>query len=487
MNKIYIILLLLIAVLPATAQKITFPENITYSANINQKENHLHINLDINLDNVHIPRQEMVVLTPVLVTENNIEYHLAPAVIAGTTRYKAINRLLGYGNQVFGQVPRALVKRKNGSAQKATLTYVIPYEDWMRGADMYLYGDASGCVNCGNTEKKYLVQNNIVEPLPPLFTPQYQVSYIVPEAEVKMRSENFVARINYQVNRFELLPNYGNNATVLKEVDDLIRELQNDPDLTITQHKVTGYASPEGNFNSNLTLSANRAKSFMDYLQQKYKWDTNRISHSGKGEDWAGLREALANATGISHHDEVISIIDNTPDIAKRKQALKSLAGGSVYAALLKEIYPLLRRNEFEVSYIARDFNVNEARQVIRTRPQLLSLNEMFLVANSYPKDSKEFKEVFEIAARMFPENPIGKVNTAAMEIETGSVGRAIEHLKGIENPESWNNLGVAYAQQKNFTLARQYLKRAVQAGNTNAAHNLDQLEKKEENDKYYK
>lgn len=481
MKKLYFTIIFLCAILSGIAADIVYPQHVKYSFAAERTGNTLNIEMDIMLDSVQIPNQGMLVLTPVVVAQNEAKYHLAPAVVAGAKRYKAVERLLAYGNPVFEQEPQAFVKRK-GRSQTISLLYTIPYESWVHGADIYIYGNASGCVNCDNAQGQDLVATNIAPPLPPLFTPEYLISYIVPEAEIKERSETFVARINYVVDRYELLPNFKSNAIILREVDAVIRELQSDPDLTITHHTVTGYASPEGNFNSNITLSRNRAKSFMDYLQQKYNWDTAKIKHDGKGEDWAGLRKAVVDNPNIPRRDEVIAIIDNMPNIVNRKRALETLDGGRVYAMLLQDVYPPLRRNEFEVSYIARPFNINEAKEIIRTRPQLLNLNEMFLVANSYPKDSKEFKEVFDIAVRMFPDNVVSKINAAAMEIETGSTQRAIERLEGIDTPEAWNNLGVAYGLLENFDTARKYFQKAIEAGNENAEQNLEQLNKKEEN-----
>lgn len=473
--------MLLAVALNIAAQPLTSPENISYTAQARKEGGYFHITFDIVLKD-HIRSQEMVILTPIFVNGDQIRQQLAPAVIAGPKRYRVIKRLLAYDNPVFEQTPQVLIKRKR-SPQAVSLSYAIPYEEWMPGADLLLATDENGCVNCGNIHNQYVVTQGV---LPPLFTPEYRVSYITPVAEVKERSETFIARINYVVDRYELLPNFKNNATVLREVDAVINELLNDPYLTITHHTVTGYASPEGRFNSNITLSKNRAKSFMDYLQRKYGWDTSQISHDGKGEDWEGLRKAVSETAGFAYRDEVIRIIDNTPDIARRKQRLQALDGGRVYKMMLQDLYPPLRRNEFEVSYIARAFNVDEAREIIRKRPQLLNLNEMFMVANSYPKDSKEFKEVFDIAVRMYPDNIISKINAGAMEIETNSTDRAIERLKGIETAEAWNNLGVAYIHKGNPDLARQYFERAAKAGNANATHNLDQLKKKEENQKMY-
>ncbi len=65
-----------------------------------------------------------------------------------------------------------------------------------------------------------------------------------------------------------------------------------------------------------------------------------------------------------------------------------------------------------KVNYEVRDFSVEEAKEIIKTRPQNLSLNEMFLVANTYPTGS-EFIDVFETAVRMYPQSEIANINAA--------------------------------------------------------------------------
>ena len=52
----------------------------------------------------------------------------------------------------------------------------------------------------------------------------------------------------------------------------------------------------------------------------------------------------------------------------------------------------------------------------------------------------------------------------------------AISRLQGINLPEAWNNLGVAYAMKKDYTTAMQYFDQAAQAGMQDAAANRDEL-----------
>ena len=101
-----------------------------------------------------------------------------------------------------------------------------------------------------------------------------------------------------------------------------------------------------------------------------------------EGEDWIGLRNTI-KASNLSDRDEILKVLDIS-DINKRKAQLKALNGGRTYRMLLDDYYPALRRIDYTLAYIARPFDVNEAKQVIKTKPQYLSLNEMFVVANTY-------------------------------------------------------------------------------------------------------
>ena len=172
--------------------------------------------------------------------------------------------------------------------------------------------------------------------------------------------------------------------------------------------------------------------------------DPSLMKVNWMGEDWIGLRQEVTKSD-LANKKEILEILD-IQDINKRKAKLHALNGGRTYKILLDKYYPPLRRIDYTLAYIARPFDVNEAKQVIKTKPQYLSLNEMFLVANSYDKGSDQFKEVFDIA------------------------------VQGINLPEAWNNLGVAYAMKKDYTTAMQYFDQAAQAGMQDAAANRDEL-----------
>ena len=100
-------------------------------------------------------------------------------------------------------------------------------------------------------------------------------------------------------------------------------------------------------------------------------------------EDWAGLRAYVAK-NDLPLKEEILSIIDkNESDFDVKEERIKALDGGKVYAALLQDCYPALRHSDYTVRYVVRGFDVEEAKQIIKLRPQQLSLQEMFLVAQT--------------------------------------------------------------------------------------------------------
>lgn len=454
------------------AQHVTPNEIILDGVTVKKEGNNVVMNVTINLDNLDLSSQQMVVLTPEVRSGNGlISHRFQPLVITGAIRNKALERAIDFNNFTFEQTPVQIIRRHNKRSQSIPLTLYLPYEKWMSDAGFFINEDMLGCA-CDSIMKH---ESNIKSPL--LFEPVYQFSYITPPVEsVKQRDETYAARLNFELAKYNLLRDFKNNAEVLKEVDTIINEIRNDSNLTVTNFTITGYASPEGNEQSNMKLSENRAFAFVDYLKDKYEINPSDIETTWKGEDWEELRRVV-EASVIADKNAVLAALDE-PDNFQRKSKLKMISGGDTYRMLLREYYPPLRRNEYTVSYVARPFSLDEAKQLIYTKPQHLSLNEMFLVANTYPAGSSDFKEVFYIASHLYPDNPVAQLNTATLELENGHIDLAIERLSKIDMSQAWNNLGIAYALKGDYRQAGDYFRRAVESGDQTASHNLSQLAK---------
>ena len=144
------------------------------------------------------------------------------------------------------------------------------------------------------------------------------------------------------------------------------------------------------------------------------------------------------------------------------------------YRMMLQAWYPALRHSDYVVTYHVRPFSVEEAKALLYTKPQQLSLEEMFLVAQTYEPGSKEFNEVFEIAVRMFPDDPTANLNVACAMIESGQYGRAEVYLAKAGNlPEAVHARGVMAARQGREDEARRLFGQADKAGVKAATENL--------------
>lgn len=434
--------------------------------------------MEIDVSELRINRNDLILVTPVLISNETGDFtELEPLAVVGKLRNRILNRPFTWeGKPVLPTSESNRVVRTNGTSQKLHYHASVPFNEWQRNARLEFKTEVIGCADCSD-----LLANRIINPkiLPDLFKPDYHLMYITPEVEeIKQRKESYSAHLNYIVGRWDLLPHIENNAHELARVDQIIHELQEDKDLTITEFTISGYASPEDTQERNLRLSQRRAETFANYMVNKHGYNTNQFTVEWHGEDWDGLKEAVLTSS-IENKEEIIKIIDSEPNVDARDALLTALDNGRTYNRLLREFYPLLRRNEYHITFVSRPFNVQEAANILKTRPKLLSLNEIFLVAQTFPEDSPQYKEAFDIAADTFPDNPLANINAAVGQLRSNNPDGALARLNKVtDHPVAWNLLGVAHAMKGELDQAKDYLNRAVQNGDKNARHNLDELEK---------
>jgi tetratricopeptide (TPR) repeat protein len=148
---------------------------------------------------------------------------------------------------------------------------------------------------------------------------------------------------------------------------------------------------------------------------------------------------------------------------------------------MYEELYPKLRRVVCEVNYTVKDFSLEEAKENLTIAPQLLSLNEMYIVANTYEPGSPEFLKVFEVAREEFPDDPVANLNGAAAALAKNNLREAERYLKLADpsTPAYANNMGVFLMLKGNYREAEKYLKRAEQEGIADASINSRELKKK--------
>lgn len=400
-------------------------------------------------------------ITPVIRQQNgNIEKRLPSVTFAGRNAY--------YSDLRNGDVPN-LYKRNS----KETVKYSedTAYEPWMEHSTL-VFECITGC--CGD-EQASMVPMAEMNYAAPVFSPQY--SFIQPAAvSSKLFNLEGQAFISFPVNKTEISPDYMSNPAELKKILDTIDAVRDNKDAKVKKISLCGYASPEGPYENNVRLAEGRTVALREYVRQLYEFPENLFTVSSVPEDWKGLREAVAKSE-LADKQQIIEFIDSEYPIGKRNDRLRQLFP-ETYPYLLKYIYPGLRHTDYVVNYEVRRYtDINEIREVLKTRPQNLSLNEFFLAAQSYKPGTPEYNEVFDVAVRMYPKDPVANINAAMAAIERGDLVGAKAFLDRVEgNPQADYARGILAAKQGDLEKATFFLRKVNSPAASNALEQIDKI-----------
>lgn len=465
---------------PLLAQTLTQPSGIKITqaeALRNRKDGLAQLRMSVDLNDVRVGSNHSLVLTPIIVSANGQSRELPAVVMNGRKRHIIRKRERVAETAAYQAATDTTLRRYNKTAQSLVYDVAVPYENWMSRANIMVREEVLGCADCQIREADRPLLAGVFTPFYP---EQFYTSNVTPAAELrKERSEKFAATFTYRVNRTELLPNYADNARKLAEVDEVFATIKAKPNATVSYIDIAGYASPEGTTEGNMRLSKGRAEAFQNYLMNKHGLSRNQMRVNWYGSDWDGLLAVLDKTELISREDAgyLANLIrTGNRDDKMRKQVI-SYKYSVPYKVLLEEVYPSLRRNEYTVSYTISAFSLEEARRVIHTHPELMSLHEMYTVASSYPARSAERKQALDIAYKFFPDAPESRINRSEWLIEAGEYAEALRLLDGLNTPEANNNRGVCYAKQEKATEALPYFESAARVGNQAATVNLKQLQ----------
>ena len=317
--------------------------------------------------------------------------------------------------------------------------------------------------------KPVVVEVPVVIEKPAPYTPSYELAYIEPQAEKeKSRHLSGQAYLSFLVNKTDIRRDYRNNAVELSKVEETINVVRKDPNTTITHIDIHGYASPEGSFANNKRLAEGRAQAFKDYVQQLIDLPANIFSVASTPEDWEGLVSKI-------DHPAILDIAKSDAEPDAKERLLKQRYPAQ-WKQLLADVFPTLRHSDYRVSYTIRPFTVEEARDIIRTKPQQLSLNEMFLVANTYAPGSKDYDDVFETAVRMYPADETANLNAAVIALRKDNLEVASRYLtKAGNSAEAQNARGVLAAKQGDYSAAEAAFGLSTIK---EAKHNLEELQR---------
>lgn len=424
-------------------------------------EQTMQVRMTLIPNEFNIKYNQDVTITPVIRQENGEVYKDLPSLtFAGRNAY--------YYDIRDGQ--QGVYKR--GSKEPVNYVQEFAYEPWMEHSRLE-FRCTTGC--CGK-QKIQDVAMATMDYVAPEFIPTY--TYVRPTAEgSKLFDIHGQAFINFPVNKTVIYPEYMTNPTELKKILNSIDAVRDNKDATVKHIGLTGYASPEGPYENNVRLAKGRTEALREYIRSQYNFPGNIFTTNSVPEDWEGLKAAVEK-TALPDRDAILKFIDSGYPIEKRNDELRRLFPES-YAYLLREVYPGLRHTDYVVNYEVRKYtDVNEIRRILKTRPQNLSLNEFFLCAQSYKPGTPEFDEVFDVAVRMYPDNPVANLNAGLSAISRGDLKSAETFLKRAGNsPDADYARGILAGKQGDYDKALTLLNKAGTPAAMQAAADIEKIQ----------
>lgn len=426
----------------------------------------LVVSMEFVLDELDLKADQLMAFQPVITSaDGSREMPLTPFLVTGRRAHIYHERA---GSDAY---PDAVeMRRRNGTAQTYAYTDVAVYQPWMKGASLAVMQDLCAC---GDKLEQATAQTVRIDYDP---FDEVQYAFVTPPAEPrKLREVSGSALLNYRVNATAIDASYMENTAELDKIRGTINKVKEDPNVSITAISIHGYASPEGSYANNERLARERMQSLLDYVKGLHRFEGVRFDVSSTPEDWEGFRRRVSESS-LAHRDGILELIDGegTPD--EKEHRIRATYPDD-YRTLLTAIYPLLRHADYTVQYVVRPFTPEEAAEIFRTKPNQLSLEELYLLAQTYPAGSEEYNKVFLTAAYMYPGDAIANLNAANVSLRSRDDKAAERFLsRAGDSAEAENARGILCVLRGEIEAAIAHFARAAQGGLQLAADNLNLL-----------
>lgn len=425
----------------------------------------------LNLNNLKLKAEQQLILTPMLATDSDTTA-LQPIIINGRSQQIRMMRASKRSQKYTEGKEPIVVLRKNGTEQSINYSQTIIRKQPLESDVLQLFAaqDLCGCGDLQDQDRTLLANIDNLDAWMPAIT------FVKPAAEArKQRAEKGEAYLSFRVNKTDIVVDLFDNTRELAKITKTIDLVRDDKNVEITGINIHGFASPDGPYANNERLARERAASLKNYVSHLYTIDNKLFSSNSTPEDWDGFRHKVQQSQ-LANKEEILKISKSNLAPDDKDKRIRQLYPQD-YAVIMSDIYPRLRHSDYTVSYIVRPFSVEEAKQILRTRPQQLSLQEMFLVAQTMEEGSAEFNEVFDIAVRMFPDDPTANLNAACADLQRRDIASAEKHLQKAGNSaEALNARGALAVMKKDYALARQLFADAAAAGSDDAKANANRI-----------
>lgn len=423
-------------------------------------DGNLYVDIDIDFSALNIKSTQVVVLTPIIVNGDN-SHELKSIAVYGR------NRRIYYlrNEEERPTTSEDVILTPKGAEGVVAYNTSVYFAAWMDGCRVELLRTDYGC--CGMPQT--IARESFVDRFP-IESYYPELIYLRPEHEaVKIRQISGSAFVDFPVSQTVIYPDYRNNVAELAKITGTIDSVKNDKDVTIKSISIKGFASPESPYSNNTRLAKGRTEALREYVENMYHFDNGFIKTDFEPEDWAGL-ERYVEASSLPHKSEILEAIRSDRDPDTKEWIIKS-NWRDEYRLLLDNCYPALRHSDYVIEYEIQSYSTPEdIERILHTAPQNLSLEEFYILAQTYEPGSDKFNELFEVAVRMYPNDAVANLNAANSAMLKGDYPSALRYLdKAGDMPEAIYARGVLEVYMENNAAAKPYFVEAQRQGITQA------------------
>lgn len=419
-----------------------------------------------------VPAMQSVVLVPVLedtVTLRNVEL---PMIFINSR-----NQQIYFERSLKNEYPEALAFRKK-KGKNLDIDYIrtVKYESWMDNAVLKLRKQSCACNDL--TDRGELTVASFARKAP-LVIELFPVLLLPPaDHSVKVREESGSAFLCFEVNKWDIKPDYMTNPAELQKIHNSVNLVKNDSDVTIRKMTIEGFASPEGPFDRNVMLSEKRTEALKNYLLATQIAKGIHIEASGKGENWDGFLKYLNSHSDIPQYTQLLNIAKSNLSADEKERKMRKEASEE-FMYVLRNVFPSLRNTNYTVVYTVRPFTLEESERVFETRPVNLNLNEIYRLADKYANDREKYYSIMRKAYMLYPNDSYINLTMACLAIKKGDADEAAGYLSKVnDSPEKTMNEGLVAYMKGDTATAIRLVKQAEQRGLKQAGRQLQEFAK---------
>ena len=295
---------------------------------------------------------------------------------------------------------------------------------------------------------------------------------IAPDAFQRINAQKQEANIKFLIQQATLRQSELKNNSV-QEFVKLLEQINNDREgLKLNEVEVSAYASPDGGYDLNDKLAAQRQKNTQQYVEQqlkKAKLSDATVDAKYTAEDWEGFQE-LVNASNIQDKDVILRVLSMYKDPQEREQQIKNIS--AAFRELADGILPQLRRSRMIINYETVGRSDDQIQEQLKADASKLNVEEM-LYAAALTDNANEKENIYKTTTKLYPNDARAYNNLATIEYAKGNYDAAKKFVEQAQQvsaniPEAAANLGLLALQKGDIQNAEALIAKASGANGLN-------------------